>query len=53
MVKEENKSGNSGKADPKEKGKNKVWRPKLGSFVFVSIYDLVTWVGLVCVLAWF
>src|SRR5437016_3053449 len=46
MSKKQKKGNDSGKDHSIQKGKNKVWRLKLGRFVFISIYDLVTWVGI-------
>lgn len=46
MFKKQKKGNNAGKADTKKKSKNNVFRLKLGSFVSISIYDLVTWVGI-------
>jgi len=46
MFKKKQSGDNPGNSKPVKKGKNKILRVKISDFVAVSIYDLVTWVGI-------
>ena len=46
MLKKQQKANKSTKAKAKEKGKQKVWYMKILAFLFVSVYDVITWVGI-------
>jgi len=46
MVKKQKQSENAGKPGTAQKNKKKILQVKVGDFITVSVYDLVTWVGI-------